>query len=170
MEWVIADASEVPGGDGWLGAREREVLAALAGERRRGEWRLGRWAAKRLLGTDVEVLPADDGAPEAWRGDERLSVSVSIAHRRGRALAVVADGVAGVGCDLEPLREDRDVLPFVAWEAAAKALRRGLLGERPRVEILDAVFVVAWPDVSATGRWWIESDWAHAIASPGGPG
>jgi 4'-phosphopantetheinyl transferase EntD len=163
VEWVTVNAAEVPEDDGWLGPRERALLAALAGERR-AEWRLGRWAAKRLLGDGVEVLPAADGAPEAWRGDERLALSISIGHRKGRALAAAGEGA--VGCDLEPLRDDRDVVPFVAWEAAAKALRRGLLGgERPHVDVGDAEFVVEWRAATVRGTWWIDDGYALATAS-----
>ncbi|HEX2087258.1 MAG TPA: hypothetical protein VHF89_16365 [Solirubrobacteraceae bacterium] len=165
MRWATASLHDVPAGDGWLGPRERAVLAALDGERRRADWRLGRWAAKRLLrDPGVEILPAADGAPEAWRGDDRLPLAVSIAHRRGRALAASAE--RAVGCDLEPLREDRDVVPFVAFEAAAKALRRGLLGgARPAVEVGAGSFGVRWPDgARVAGAWWSEAGWAYAVA------
>ena len=64
---------------------------------------IGGWSAARA--------GSSDGAPEAWRGDERLALSVSISHRRGRAIAAVAGDA--VGCDLEPVRADRDVVPFV---------------------------------------------------------
>lgn len=166
MQWATADARDVPAGDEWLGPREREVLAGLDGVRRREEWRLGRWAAKQLLGEGVEVLPGDDRAPLAWRGGERLALAVSVAHRRGRALAAVAEH--RVGCDLEPLRDDRDVRPFVAWEAAAKALRRGLLdGERPTVHVDEARFVVEWRGESVSGRMWVDDGWVLAVAAPG---
>ena len=166
MEWATADARDVPMGDDWLGRRERQALAALDGERRRAEWRLGRWAAKQLVGSDVEVLPAPDGAPEAWCGETRLPVALSIAHRRGRALAAVAEHA--VGCDLEPLRDDRDVVAFVAWEAAAKALRRGLLDAgRPSVRVDDWRFAVQWRGETVGGRWWLDGGWVLAVTAPG---
>ncbi|HEX8207271.1 MAG TPA: hypothetical protein VF587_14515 [Solirubrobacteraceae bacterium] len=163
MRWLTASLEDVPDGDDWLGPREREILATLDGERRRADWRLGRWAAKQLLGDPaIEILPAADGAPEA------SGVSLSIAHRRGRALVACADGP--VGCDLEPLRDDRDVTRHVAHEAAAKALRRGLLdGGSPRVERDGATFVVRWPDgAEARGTWWIDDGWAMAVTGPRG--
>ena len=170
VRWVTATAEEVPEGEDWLGPRERRLLAAFDGERRRADWRLGRWTAKLLTGADVEILPAGDGAPEPWRGDERLPLSLSISHRRGRAMAAM--DATPVGCDLEPLREDRDVIPSVAWEAAAKALRRGLLdGGRPRLDVRDGAFAARWPDGSgAEGSWWLDEGWAFAVASaaPGG--
>jgi 4'-phosphopantetheinyl transferase EntD len=161
VQCATASLADVPDGDAWLGPREREVLARLDGDRRRAEWRLGRWAAKRLVG-GAEILPAADGAPEAG------GAPLSIAHRRGRALAAWDEG-RPVGCDLEPLREDRDVRPHVAWEAAAKALRRPLLhGERPDVELRGATFAVRWPDgAEAHGRWWIEDGWVMAVTQAG---
>ncbi|HEV2813386.1 MAG TPA: hypothetical protein VGW10_09060 [Solirubrobacteraceae bacterium] len=162
MRWAVADIDDVPAGDGWLGADERAVLATLTGSRRRAEWRLGRWAAKQLLGAGAQTLVAADGAPVA-------DLPVSISHRRGRALAAVADDGVAVGCDIEPLREDRDVVPFVAWEAAAKALRRPLLGgARPEVEVEARGFTVRWPDGAvARGEWWVDDGWAFAVARAG---
>ncbi|MDQ3739973.1 MAG: hypothetical protein M3389_03420, partial [Actinomycetota bacterium] len=112
----------------------------------------------------IEVLPARDGAPEAWAGDERARTHLSIAHRKGRALAALADGP--VGCDLEPLRDHRDVRPHVCWEAAAKATRRPLLGaERPEIDLDDRTFAATWPDGRrAHGEWWTEAGWAFAVA------
>src|SRR3954453_10565833 len=95
--WLTRSHADVPADDAWLGARERAVLAGLRVPKRRADWRLGRWTAKCALGAwlgtdpiEIAVLAASDGAPEAWLGDERLPVSISISHRGGRALAAVA--------------------------------------------------------------------------------
>jgi 4'-phosphopantetheinyl transferase len=108
--WLLRGADEVPAGDGWLSVREREVQAALVRERRRADWRLGRWAAKcavaALLGRDpdeVEVLAAADGAPAAHLGDAPAPVSLSLSHRGGLALAVAGPTEPVLGCDLEVL-------------------------------------------------------------------
>jgi 4'-phosphopantetheinyl transferase EntD len=159
MRWAICSLDEVPSDDAWLGRREREVLATLDGERRRAEWRLGRWTAKRLLGEDEEILVAEDGAPAA-------RLPLSIAHRRGRAMAVLGDEGEAIGCDLEPRRPSRDVTPFVAWEAAAKARRRGLLSSDPPMVTLGArTFRVEWPDGDhVSGVWRADARWVLAIA------
>lgn len=47
--WILATAGEVPDGDGWLSGPERRDQAGLRVPKRRAEWRLGRWAAKRAL-------------------------------------------------------------------------------------------------------------------------
>ncbi|HET8953228.1 MAG TPA: 4'-phosphopantetheinyl transferase superfamily protein [Solirubrobacteraceae bacterium] len=106
--WLTASAADVPLGDDWLGPREREVLAGLRVEKRRADWRLGRWTAKRAVAAvcgvsadGLEILAAPDGAPDAWRAGARLAVSVSLSHRDGRAIAAVAPAPAVVGCDLE---------------------------------------------------------------------
>ena len=133
MRWALRSLADVPEDDGWLGERERAVLDELEGDRRRADWRLGRWAAKALLAPGAEILPAPDGAPQS------PGVSVSISHRKGRALAVVAEPGVALGCDLEQLRPRGD------------AFVRAVLseGERERVEALDGdartlVATVAW--------------------------
>lgn len=107
-EWVTASAADVPAGDGWLGAAERRVLAGLHVEKRRADWRLGRWTAKRAVAARcaiaaerLEILAAADGAPQVWLDGARLPLSLSLSHRAGRGLAVVAADPAVVGCDLE---------------------------------------------------------------------
>jgi 4'-phosphopantetheinyl transferase len=106
--WLTASLAEVPEGDGWLGARERRALGALGVQKRREDWRLGRWTAKAAVGawlalpaSRIEILAAADGAPEAWLDGERAPVSVSLSHREGRALAAVTAEPAVIGCDLE---------------------------------------------------------------------
>jgi 4'-phosphopantetheinyl transferase len=84
------------------------VLSGLRVDKRRLDWRLGRWTSKTAvaawLGVDprrIEVLAAADGAPEAWLDGDLAPVSVSLSHREGRALAAVTDAPAAIGCDLE---------------------------------------------------------------------
>ena len=136
LGWLTASAADVPAGDGWLGPNERRVLAGLRIEKRRADWRLGRWAAKHALAAAsgaeprrIEVLAAAGGAPQAWLDGARLEVSLSISHRAGRALAVVAAAPATVGCDLE-LVEPRSGAFVREWlapcEQALLASRDGL--------------------------------------------
>lgn len=77
-------------------------------DKRRAEWRTGRWAAKsavaRRLGVDpaqVEVVAAADGAPQAFLADCRLPVRVSISHRDWSAVALATPPAVAAGCDLE---------------------------------------------------------------------
>ncbi len=123
--WVSQSQADVPDRDGWLGERERIVLAAMRFRPRRDSWRLGRWTAKLALsawlGTSperIEVLAAADGAPAVWLGHagEPLPLSLSLSHRAGRAIALVADAPTAVGCDLELLerRSDAFVLEWLS--------------------------------------------------------
>lgn len=149
LGWAVARAAEVPVSNGWLGATEREVLATLSGERktrRRADWRLGRFTAKRLLArrlaleedagelARIEVLAADDGAPEPFLDGEPLSLALSLAHRAGLGLAAVADPPCRLGCDVERIepRSTAFVGDFFTagearWVAEAPNGRRALL-------------------------------------------
>jgi 4'-phosphopantetheinyl transferase len=158
--WLSQRLAEVPPGDGWLGETERRVLAGIEAKRRRSDWLLGRWTAKAAVGdwlgmppSQIEILAAADGAPEAWLDGERAPVSVSLSHRGGRAIAAVADLPLVTGCDLELIEPRSDAfvrewltgaeqrlvssaedsqrallanLIWAAKEAAAKVRREGL--------------------------------------------
>jgi 4'-phosphopantetheinyl transferase len=102
------NASNVPDGNVWLGPSERVVHSSLVVDKRRAEWRLGRYAAKKavaaVVGLDpanIEVRSATDGAPEAFRSEEPIPVAISISHSNDSALCVVAGVGVAVGCDLE---------------------------------------------------------------------
>jgi len=121
IAWLSATTAEVEPGDTWLVDAERDVQRALVVEKRRGDWRLGRWTAKRavaaLLGVDarsLEIRAAGDGAPEAWHGGRRLPVSLSLSHSDGVALCAVAEPDVAVGCDVE-LVEHRDPAFVREW-------------------------------------------------------
>lgn len=158
--WLTRSLAEVPADDAWLTPSERRVLTGLRFARRRADWRLGRWTAKAAVGhwlemapERIEILAAEDGAPEAWLDGAHAPVSVSLSHRGGRALAVVAGEGHSTGCDLElietrspafvrewlsPCEQRRIVdcadgeralvanLIWTAKEAAAKVRREGL--------------------------------------------
>lgn len=125
-DWLTQRLIDVPPHDGWLGERERRVLADLSSEPRRVTWRLGRWTAKRLAAAALdiplerlEVLAASDGAPEVWLGGGRAPVSLSLSHRGDRGLAVVMRTPGLVGCDLE-LIEPRSQAFEREWLASAE--------------------------------------------------
>jgi len=126
----------------WLGPAERQRAELLRAEKRRGDWLLGRLAAKRLvarilaevvrmdLALDAFDIVADHlGAPVVRLADGgRLPVGVSISHSDGTAFcAAWADSGSGlsVGADLEKIapRSAAFVLDFFrpaeieAWEA-----------------------------------------------------
>lgn len=93
-----------------LAPEEMGHLASLAHPKRRGEWILGRFAAKaavaRAMGgplADVRVMAGPDGAPSAVRDGATLACGLSISHGHGRAVAwAVPRGLPGV--DLERVK------------------------------------------------------------------
>ena len=179
--WLTRSLADVPAGDDWLSAGERAALTGLRAEKRRADWRLGRWAAKAALaawsGTSIgeaEIVASDDGAPEAFVDGEPAGAALSLSHRNGRALAVVADVGVAIGCDLEAIEprsgsfvrtwlapaERASVLAagragsarlanllWTAKEAAAKARGEGL-----RLDVSQAIVSLEW-DTSSHGEW-----------------
>jgi 4'-phosphopantetheinyl transferase len=115
VRWHRTDAGEVPSQDAWLTSAERAVLAGLTIAKRRGDWRLGRWAAKTLVAAvldvppdNVEVWAADDGAPEAFVDGSASGLSLSLSHRDGVAVAAVTPSPTVVGIDLETIEPRSD--------------------------------------------------------------
>lgn len=114
---LVQDIEEIPeSGHSWLDGAEREELAALSNLKRRRDWQLGRWTAKRLLGEVLDVplslgslarigvRRAPDGAPEPLLDGCPLGWTLSISHSEGRGLAAVAEHPVALGCDLERVR------------------------------------------------------------------
>jgi 4'-phosphopantetheinyl transferase len=169
VRWIQVDDSSVPEDDDWLGPDEKKVLAGLALAKRRREWRLGRYAAKKLLSsfanTDeparVQVIAAEDGAPEGFLDRDPLGVSLSISHRDGIAACTLSSDTV-VGCDLEAVEprtarfvadfftkresamaegsapEERNLRVALTWsakESALKVLRIGLRRDTRDVEV-----------------------------------
>lgn len=151
----------MPAGHDWLTERERTDLSRLRFTRRRSSWRLGRWTAKRAIATrlvglepdDVEILAAEDGAPEAFIAGTPAPLRVSISHSGDTSLCVVAPRTVLVGCDIETVEErgemfardyfvrselervleeradQRTIVETLVWsakESALKAMRDGL--------------------------------------------
>lgn len=109
----IVDRHAVPDGDDWLGSREQVVAGRLRVPKRRDDWRLGRYAAKRLLAplaaigrgaselARIEILAAPDGAPSAHLDGEPWDLALSISHAGSRGLAACAPAGTALGCDIE---------------------------------------------------------------------
>jgi 4'-phosphopantetheinyl transferase len=173
--WLLRSLADVPAGDTWLTARERRTAAGLRVRRRRRDWRLGRFTAKAAVGAwlsvapeRIEILPAPDGAPEAWVDGERAPVSVSLSHRAGRALAVVAQAPDVVGCDLERV-EPRSGAFVREWLAPAE---HGLLAahaEADRARLANLVWT-AKEAAAKVRREGLRLDVRRAIVAPAGAG
>ena len=175
--WVVQAIADVPGDSDWLTERERQVLEGLHYVKRRADWRLGRWTAKRavrflsmarsgqkLEPTDIEIVAAPDGAPEAYIGGTRSNVVISISHSGGVGFCAATAEELPLGCDVETVgtrsdrfvsdfftaseaetvmrasQEERALLATRIWsakESALKAMRTGLDRDTRSVEVIE---------------------------------
>lgn len=133
----------------WLSLAERERLATLHVPKRRQEWLLGRWTAKRLVQTfladeagleaelyELSVVAEPSGAPTLAieRQTLRLAlapVHLSISHSAGAAFCALSAGGGPVGADIERVEPRHpafagdyftpaELLRIAAAEAAAR--------------------------------------------------
>ena len=105
--WLEQSEADVAPDDRWLSAAEADQMASLRFPKRRCEWRLGRWTAKRAVaaclgwsGTlaEIEIRAAPSGAPQVCCPQHAV---ISLSHRAGRAICSVSTSIAALGCDLE---------------------------------------------------------------------
>ena len=101
--------------------------------KRRADWRLGRWTAKRALSVyldvpahphvfrKMEIRAAPSGAPEAFFDSQPAAVTISLSHRAGIAVCAVAMSGVKMGCDLEIVepRSDAFVADYFTLEEQA---------------------------------------------------
>lgn len=117
--WLEQTEGDVPAENQWLSPRERVRLAELCFAKRRTDWRLGRWTAKRALSSylnlpddprcleEIEILAAPSGNPEVFLFNQKAAVSISLSHRAGIALCLVGSE-SSIGCDLEMVERRGD--------------------------------------------------------------
>jgi 4'-phosphopantetheinyl transferase len=131
--WLEQNVTDVPLHDDWLSPGEKASLNAMRFPKRRADWLLGRWTAKRALSfhlnargdpqalASIEVRPAASGAPEIFVADQPDRVGISISHRNGNALCAIAPFGAALGCDLELVepRSDAFVTDYFTREEQA---------------------------------------------------
>ena len=146
--WLEHSLSDVPIHDDWLAKSELRRLE-LRIAKRRDDWRLGRWTAKRavaiVLGlpvddtplTTIEILAGSSGAPEVYVGHQLASASISLSHRDGVAACAITQSTIPLGCDLELIETRSDAFVgdyFTATEQAFIATQRR--SERDRLVTL----------------------------------
>jgi len=129
IRWLVQSIEDAPdAAETWLNPREVARLEELTVEKRRRDWLLGRWTAKRLLQSMLaeegqEPLPLaalvidndPDGAPFAARADGgdlwRLPVSLSISHSGDHAFSALWAGPdVAVGADIERIEPRAEAL------------------------------------------------------------
>jgi 4'-phosphopantetheinyl transferase len=111
--WLEQCVDEMPPGENWLSPGEKLHLGTMRFHKRRSDWRLGRWTAKRAIADYLEVVgdsemmarieirPAVSGAPEVFLDNHPAQISISISHRGGIGVCTVAPPDMTIGCDLE---------------------------------------------------------------------
>ncbi len=159
--------------EGSLSAVELARFESLHVEKRRRDWLLGRWTAKRLLQNilserdgrspamdAIRIETADDGAPYA---PDYPAISLSISHSEGRALCAAAVGVT-IGADLEyiaprspafiqdyftPLEQNRvgsdPTLATAVWSAKEAALKALRTGLRADTRSIECLITQGTP-------------------------
>ena len=122
LYWLEQTDVDVPEENDWLSASEVVRLNGMRFPKRRADWRLGRWTAKRALAVclnlprhalaGIEIRSTRFGAPEAFFTNRPADATISLSHRAGRAVCAVAPSGSAVGCDLEVIEPHSDA--FVA--------------------------------------------------------
>ncbi len=144
--WLEQTEADVPAENDWLSASEAVRLSGMRFAKRRADWRLGRWTAKRALAvylklpghpqalTGIEIRPAPSGAPEVFVANQAAAVTISLSHRAGRAVCAVALSGVALGCDLEMIepRSDGFIADYFSSEEQA-LVARACAADRPRL-------------------------------------
>lgn len=101
----------MPKREDWLSEGERLRVAEMRFPKRRNDYKLGRWTAKRAIGAYLpgtvprdsllEIRAAADGAPDPYLNNKPGIFSISISHSNQRSLCAVGPCDLKIGCDLE---------------------------------------------------------------------
>ncbi|RRR67286.1 MAG: 4'-phosphopantetheinyl transferase superfamily protein [Candidatus Viridilinea halotolerans] len=135
LHQTIHDLPALPAAP-WLSHGEQERLVALHVPKRRNDWLLGRWTAKRLtqrvlaeggypLALDAIVItPAPDGAPELSLPPNvpMRHHSLSISHSNARALCALGPQGSAIGADIEQIVNHHPSLVSSYFTAEEQAL------------------------------------------------
>ena len=118
--WLQQSETDLPATDNWLTESESARLSSFRFAKRRTDWRLGRWTAKRAVAASlrlpgdhrsfrqIEIIAAATGQPEVTLHNQPDKVTISISHRGALALCAVASGEVELGCDLEMVEPRSD--------------------------------------------------------------
>jgi 4'-phosphopantetheinyl transferase len=147
--WLEQSEADLPAPSDWLNPSEAARLLRMGLARRRADWRLGRWTAKRALALywnlpgdsqtlqRMEIRSQASGAPVVFYAGQPVAVTISLSHRTGIAACAVTRSGAALGCDLEIAepRSDAFVADYFAAEEE-ELVARTSAAERPRVVAL----------------------------------
>ncbi len=151
--WLLQHVSDVPEDDAWLSASEHDTLVRLWAPKRRRDWRLGRWTAKRALarvGTAcireadlaswprVSIRPDAAGAPCAVDEEGDVPWCISLSHSGELGLCAVATPPVALGCDVERIgrRGEEFVIDWFTAKERAIVLAAGTADAQSRAVTL----------------------------------
>ena len=132
--WLEQTQADVPAENDWLSTKEAAFLDSLRFPKRRADWRLGRWTAKRAVGfylhlpgsrpalAKIEICPAPSGAPEVFIESKRAALTISLSHRGPRAMCAVGPAAVELGCDLELVEPHSDAFLADYFTPSVQAL------------------------------------------------
>jgi len=144
--WLEQTEADVPTENDWLSVNEAACLNGMRFAKRRADWRLGRWTAKRALSVcldvpaqpqvfkKMDIRPAPSGAPEAFFVNQPAGVTISLSHRTGVAACAVVMCNVEMGCDLEMVEPRSDAFVSDYFTSEEQALvARASAADRPRL-------------------------------------
>lgn len=111
--WLEQEQKDLPNDDAWLCSDENERFEKLRFQKRRADWKLGRWTAKCAVAfrfgwpsqspvlREIEIRATESGAPQAFAPGLQKPVTISISHSSGRAICAISASDIELGCDLE---------------------------------------------------------------------
>jgi 4'-phosphopantetheinyl transferase len=147
--WLEQAEKDLPVSNDWLSTAEIARLNSLRFAKRRVDWRLGRWTAKRAIAAcldwplysqvlaRIEIRSTPSGAPEAVVAHLRTPMVISISHRAGTAMCAVSSSGIRLGCDLEVIEQRSDAFVADYFTAEEQALvAKTSLAERPEIVTL----------------------------------
>lgn len=152
LRWLSQGMADAPADDAWLSAREAAWIARLRFPKRRSEFRLGRWTAKRALALylgredspgalrAIEIDRAPDGAPLPLLEGRPAQAYLTMTDRADQAVCLVGPPATALGCDLELVESRSDA--FVA-DYLTPAEQR-LVAAAPDQDARDLVANLVW--------------------------
>lgn len=152
LSWLSQGMADAPADDAWLSPRETAWVARIRFPKRRSEFRLGRWTAKKALalylGRDasaaalrtIEIDRAPDGAPAPLVDGLPAEAYVTMTDRADQAVCLVGPPATALGCDLELVepRSNAFVADFLT------AAEQGLVAVAGAGEARDLLANLVW--------------------------
>lgn len=120
--WTAVSFDQIGVDDlGWLSKQEKQHYETFRFTKRRDEWLMGRWAAKKLLSSvypsfngvamnEISIMNEFNGSPYVLVYGFRVPGVLSLTHREGLACAAwISDYSVKIGIDLEFVETKPDV-------------------------------------------------------------